>query len=62
MIVLLFSFYLGAKEALEDQSCPVGTIYDINYAQKFNKLVEGFSGGKALFTEPNMPIKCAGAP
>lgn len=26
------------------------------------ELVKGFKGGKAIFTQPPMPIKCAGAP
>lgn len=32
-------FILGAKEALENDECPVGSIYDYNYAQKFNDIV-----------------------
>ena len=27
-----------------------------------NKLVDNFKGGRIIFTEPQMPIKCGGAP
>lgn len=30
----------GAEEALEDESIPVGSIYWIKYAKKFNRLAE----------------------
>lgn len=41
--------------------CPVGSISDFNYCKKFNELVLDFGGGKALFTEPNTPIRCTGS-
>lgn len=52
----------GAKEALENPNSNVGSIYDLKYAQKMRKVGKEFKGGKAIFTEPPPPIKCAGAP
>ena len=52
----------GAKEALDDPSSPVGSIYRLDYAYKACKLRENFKGGKAIFVLPKMPIKCGGAP
>lgn len=52
----------GLQEALDDPTCPVGSIYWKDYATKFNKFASEFKGGKAVFTEPPMPIKCGGAP
>lgn len=40
----------------------VGSIYQLNYAEKLAKMGEKLKQGKAIFTEPAMPIKCAGAP
>uniref|UniRef100_A0A0K0ENX4 Sulfide:quinone oxidoreductase, mitochondrial n=1 Tax=Strongyloides stercoralis TaxID=6248 RepID=A0A0K0ENX4_STRER len=51
----------GAKEGLEsDQS--IVSIYHPNYAVKTFQKMKEFDGGNALFTYPNTPIKCAGAP
>ncbi|MCB0413296.1 MAG: NAD(P)/FAD-dependent oxidoreductase [Bdellovibrionales bacterium] len=36
--------------------------YDYQGAQSTWELTKNFKGGKALFTQPNTPIKCAGAP
>jgi len=36
--------------------------YDFDLAPYTNRLVKGLKGGRALFTQPVMPIKCAGAP
>lgn len=52
----------GAKELLDDPKSNVCSIYDYNYSQKTGKLGEKLKSGKAIFTEPMMPIKCAGAP
>lgn len=52
----------GAKEALENPNSKVGSIYDIKYAEKMRSVGRQFKGGKAIFTEPPPPIKCAGAP
>jgi eukaryotic sulfide quinone oxidoreductase len=57
-----FTAIKGASEALNDENCPVGSIYDWQYAKKINQLVEQFKGGEAVFSEPLPPIKCGGAP
>ena len=36
--------------------------YSYDLAPYTNRLVKEFKGGRALFTQPAMPIKCAGAP
>lgn len=36
--------------------------YGFDLAPYTNRLVNEFKGGRALFTQPPMPIKCAGAP
>ncbi len=36
--------------------------YRFDLAPYTNRLVKAFKGGRALFTQPVMPIKCAGAP
>lgn len=36
--------------------------YDFDLAPYTNRLVKTLKGGRALFTQPVMPIKCAGAP
>ncbi|KAI9019070.1 sulfide-quinone oxidoreductase [Hyaloraphidium curvatum] len=52
----------GLKEALEDPSSPVATIYDFRFADKAYELVKGFQRGTAIFTSPAGVIKCGGAP
>lgn len=52
----------GAKEAVEDPNCPASSIFTLSGAYKTSVLRENFKGGKAIFTLPVMPIKCAGAP
>lgn len=52
----------GAMEAIEDPTCPASSIYTLSGAYKTSLLRENFKGGKAIFTVPMMPIKCAGAP
>lgn len=52
----------GLKAALEDDNCPVGTIYDRNYAVKTDRIMSEIKSGEVLFTQPNCPIKCGGAP
>ena len=49
-------------EAIQEPTYPVGSIYDYNFAQKVQNLRAGFPGGRAVFTQPPQPIKCAGAP
>jgi len=60
--VLNWNAIKGSLDALNDPECPAGSIYTVNSAQKFNKLVSDFNGGTAIFTHPIVPIKCAGAP
>ncbi|CAG9335474.1 unnamed protein product [Blepharisma stoltei] len=52
----------GLYEALEDENSPVGTIYQFKYCLKTNRLIQSFKGGQAIFSQPNQPFKCAGAP
>lgn len=52
----------GVKELLDDPTSNVCSIFDFHYALKTGKIAEKFKGGNAIFTEPPMPIKCAGAP
>ena len=52
----------GLKEALDDPDSNVGSIYQLGSAKKMAKLGANLKEGKAIFTEPAMPIKCAGAP
>ncbi|MGB7445241.1 MAG: FAD/NAD(P)-binding oxidoreductase [Coleofasciculaceae cyanobacterium] len=50
----------GLKEALGKDG--VTSIYDKNYAPHTWEVINNFSGGTAIFTYPNTPIKCGGAP
>ena len=59
---LRYDMIPGSSEALDDPNCPVGSMYRFDYAEKMRRLREGFKGGKAIFTVPQMPIKCGGAP
>ncbi|CAD8115388.1 unnamed protein product [Paramecium sonneborni] len=52
----------GARQYLDDLNSPVASIYNYKYAEKMNRLVEEFEGGNIVYTEPPLPIKCAGAP
>jgi|JI61114C2RNA_FD_contig_91_668196_length_2510_multi_3_in_0_out_0_2 NADPH-dependent 2,4-dienoyl-CoA reductase/sulfur reductase-like enzyme len=52
----------GAKEAVEDPNSSVTSIYTFEGAEKTRNLGKNFSGGKAVFCEPEPPIKCGGAP
>ena len=61
-ITLRFDLIEGAKEALADANCPVGSIYTLDGAYKTSVLRENFRGGRAIFTLPTMPIKCGGGP
>lgn len=61
-IVMDYGRTPGLIEALEDENSSVCTVYELKYAMKTNRLIREFQGGKAVFTEPTQPIKCAGAP
>jgi sulfide:quinone oxidoreductase len=50
----------GLRETLGRNA--VSSNYSYNLAPYTNYLVKQFKGGRALFTQPPMPIKCAGAP
>ncbi|CAJ0585888.1 unnamed protein product, partial [Mesorhabditis spiculigera] len=52
----------GLPEALSMEGSGVCSIYLPHFAEKTNREIEAFKGGKALFTFPAGPIKCAGAP
>ncbi|CAH2037056.1 unnamed protein product, partial [Iphiclides podalirius] len=52
----------GLSEALEDEDSGVSTIYDPAYCEKTWRDLRRFRGGDAIFTYPNSPIKCPGAP
>ena len=52
----------GLKESLEKDKSGIVSIYDYEHCEKTWESFENFKGGRALFTVPNTPIKCAGAP
>lgn len=50
----------GLRDALgQDGVC---SNYDARYVEYTWRCIQAFRGGTALFTQPAMPIKCAGAP
>lgn len=51
----------GLVEALENDPV-VSTIYLPEKTEKTFRAMQNFKGGSAIFTFPNSPIKCAGAP
>ncbi|CAC5403073.1 SQOR [Mytilus coruscus] len=51
----------GLPEAF-DTDPTVCSNYNYNYVQKTWPAIQNFKGGNAIFTFPNTPIKCAGAP
>jgi len=52
----------GLVDALNDDNSQVVSNYHAELAPKTWELVKRFTEGTALFTQPAMPIKCAGAP
>lgn len=50
----------GLTEALKTPN--VSSNYDYSLAEKTARMLDGFAGGNAVFTNPGTPIKCAGAP
>ncbi|XP_054287912.1 sulfide:quinone oxidoreductase, mitochondrial-like [Macrosteles quadrilineatus] len=52
----------GLKTALEIPESGVCSNYHPKYAEKTFKCVKNFQSGNALFTYPNSPVKCGGAP
>ena len=59
-IVLDWQAIPGLFDALGHDGVTSNYRYDL--APYTNRLVRQFKGGRALFTQPPMPIKCAGAP
>jgi NADPH-dependent 2,4-dienoyl-CoA reductase/sulfur reductase-like enzyme len=61
---MAFKFYFvqipGLLDALETPG--VGSNYSNQHVDKTWKALQEFKGGNAVFTFPNTPIKCAGAP
>ncbi|XP_022913105.2 sulfide:quinone oxidoreductase, mitochondrial-like [Onthophagus taurus] len=51
----------GLVDALEKFN-NVGSIYLPQYAEKTFKVLQGFKDGDAIFTYPQSPVKCPGAP
>ncbi|XP_013143740.1 PREDICTED: uncharacterized protein LOC106107436 [Papilio polytes] len=52
----------GLSEALKDENSGVSTIFDAAYCEKTWRDMQRFKGGNAIFTYPNSPLKCPGAP
>jgi len=50
----------GLPEAFDTPG--VGSNYSPLYVEKTCQAIKDFKGGKAIFTFPNSPVKCAGAP
>ncbi|CAL2039199.1 unnamed protein product [Caenorhabditis brenneri] len=59
-VQLRYDMIKGAKEALETPG--VCSNYSPFYVEKHYKEAMNFKGGNAVYTFPNTPIKCAGAP
>jgi sulfide:quinone oxidoreductase len=57
-----FDMVEGLPEALQKQDSGVCSIYKFDLAQKTYLELQKFKGGTAVFTFPNTPIKCPGAP
>lgn len=52
----------GLREALDAKDSGVCTNYSSHYVEKTYQIMQSFKDGNAIFTFPNTPIKCAGAP
>lgn len=50
----------GLKEALQKEN--VNSVYSYDTAQKMFQSLKNFKSGNAIFTSPNTPVKCGGAP
>lgn len=59
---LRYDLVEGLPEALKEENNGVCSIYKFDLAQKTYLELQRFSGGTAVFTFPNTPIKCPGAP
>jgi eukaryotic sulfide quinone oxidoreductase len=52
----------GLTEALSIKDGAVCSIYSPKYVDRVYQALEKFRGGNAIFTFPNSPVKCPGAP
>ncbi|RVE49543.1 hypothetical protein evm_005771 [Chilo suppressalis] len=52
----------GLTEALKHPASGVSTIYAADYCSKTWSDLKSFKGGEVMFTYPDTPIKCPGAP
>ena len=52
----------GLEEALAKPDSGVSSNYDFENAEKTWRNIQAFRGGTAIFTQPDTPIKCGGAP
>ncbi|XP_075218380.1 sulfide quinone oxidoreductase [Lycorma delicatula] len=59
---LRFDLIPGLEEALTDPESGVCSNYSPLYAEKTFSVLQKFKEGNAVFTFPNTPVKCAGAP
>lgn len=50
----------GLKSAMKEDG--VISIYSYKYLDKTWETIKNFKGGRAIFTQPNTPFKCGGAP
>eukprot|EP00061_Rhincodon_typus_P015026 g42471.t1 len=50
----------GLPEGFNDGK--IGSNYSVNFVEKTWKALQDFREGNAIFTFPNTPVKCAGAP
>ncbi|KAI6178867.1 Sulfide:quinone oxidoreductase, mitochondrial [Aphelenchoides besseyi] len=57
-----FDLIEGAEEALKQDGSGVCSIYRFDLAQRTYLELQKFTGGTAIFSFPNTPIKCPGAP
>jgi len=57
---LKYEMIKGLPEAFDTPG--VGSNYSAKYVEKTQAAIRDFKGGNAVFTFPNSPIKCAGAP
>ena len=47
----------GLKESLEKDGSGVGSIYNAKYAEKMQREISSFDGGRAIFSVPNTPVR-----
>ena len=59
-IQINWSAVKGLPEALVDSNSGVSSIYSYATADKAQKDIAALRSGKAIFTQPSTPIKCAG--